>query len=620
MVWDYFFKVTQLLHSQITGSLKNCGKSCWIVPGIALLIIIGIIANQLQVFAKFKDEYALNWRSEATKNADLISNQIQLLYQGLRTIARLPGTRRLQISKQTLADDTKSTIQEIYNNLYSNIRLSEIYILPVGFDPDQKNMLSGKPMKPLYTFDEFIVGRTADGAVPETQAVSLPEIEIHEYRLMRDQLAWFQQHYPNEGDVNKLSYPALSGEEVITCDNSMVHPERQNDQDRSGMVYSVPFYGTDGRIQGMVSGVVLTNVLRQQISNRHYYLFNKNYNYYVTRDRAGISAENQEFIRQGKPRADLIYSDVLPLAITDKRGEWQMWIGIPDDVFWGSARVKHEVQLLVVTIVTVMSLTMALLLMMGRQRHQREVMEAANKAKSDFLSRMSHELRTPLNAIMGYSEIIKEDARQADNKVLYADAKNIYMSGAHLLSLLNEILDISKIDAGHLRLQVELFDVDLMVEQVSVTALSLMLKNENQFEMDILPNFGEMVGDEVKIRQILFNLLSNAAKFTRHGLIKLTVGKQVDNNRELIVFRVMDTGMGMTEKQMGRIFEEFEQADESISRKYGGTGLGLAITRKLCEFMGGEVSVKSEPGKGSVFTVKLPLVSNVSDNSSRQIA
>ena len=237
----------------------------------------------------------------------------------------------------------------------------------------------------------------------------------------------------------------------------------------------------------------------------------------------------------------------------------------------------------------------------------RQDAEAANTAKSQFLAHMSHELRTPLNAIIGYSEMVEEEVGDLGHPELAPDLQKIRAAGRHLLALINDILDLSKIEAGKLELFLEPFEVRQVVEEVATTVRPLVEKNANRLELVCGPGLGTMHADLVKVRQALLNLLSNASKFTERGTITLSAERERNGDgREWMVFAVRDSGIGMTPEQMGRLFEAFSQADASTSRRYGGTGLGLAITRRFCQMMGGDVVVASEPGKGSTFTVRLP--------------
>ena len=256
---------------------------------------------------------------------------------------------------------------------------------------------------------------------------------------------------------------------------------------------------------------------------------------------------------------------------------------------------------------------------------QGRALEEASQHKSQFLANMSHELRTPLNAIIGYSEMLQEEAEDLQEETFLPDLQRINAAGKHLLGLINDILDLSKIEAGKMELALETVDVAGLVRDVSTTVGPLMEKNGNALVVHVAPDVGEMVTDPTRLRQILFNLLGNAAKFTDHGQIELRVAScelrvgmtdsrrapshspLATRNSQLITFAVSDTGIGMTEEQLGRLFEAFAQAEATTSRRFGGTGLGLALVRHFSQSLGGDVSVTSTPGQGSTFTVRLPV-------------
>ncbi len=290
-------------------------------------------------------------------------------------------------------------------------------------------------------------------------------------------------------------------------------------------------------------------------------------------------------------------------------------------------------------------------------RRAKDQAEAANKSKSAFLANMSHELRTPLNAIIGYSEMLQEEAQDIGQPGLVPDLEKIHGAGKHLLGLINDVLDLSKVESGKMTLYLEDFEVAKLVQEVAATVQPLITKNGNTLKVECAADLGTMRADVTKVRQTLFNLLSNASKFTEKGVIRLAVRKGPPSPRpsppgegetsaaarqsertslanalptipplpggegrgegerstiladhaSRITFHVSDTGIGMTPEQMSRLFEAFSQADASTTRKFGGTGLGLAISRKFCLMMGGDITVQSEPGKGSTFTVTLPV-------------
>jgi signal transduction histidine kinase len=236
----------------------------------------------------------------------------------------------------------------------------------------------------------------------------------------------------------------------------------------------------------------------------------------------------------------------------------------------------------------------------------KEAAEAANKAKSFFLANMSHEIRTPLNAIIGYSDMLQEEAVEHGYANLVPDLQKIHSAGKHLLSLISDVLDLTKIEAGRMELLMDHFDLSSLVGELISTIRPAIERNRNTLEVRKLPGLGSMDADKTRVRQIVLNLLSNAAKFTENGSVTLEVAREVVRGGDWIRFSVTDTGIGISPEQLNHLFQDFRQGDPSATRKYGGTGLGLAISKRFCQMMGGHILVESELGKGAMFVVKMP--------------
>jgi signal transduction histidine kinase len=233
--------------------------------------------------------------------------------------------------------------------------------------------------------------------------------------------------------------------------------------------------------------------------------------------------------------------------------------------------------------------------------------EEANRSKSQFLANMSHELRTPLNAVIGYSEMLVEDTEaEGGGAERVADLKRIHAAGRHLLALVNDVLDLSKIEAGRMEMVTAPIELRAFLDDVTATASTLIESNENELVLHCAEDLGAVIADATKLRQVMLNLLSNAAKFTRAGCVTVTATRERRTTGDWVGITVGDTGIGIERQVLGKLFTAFTQAEPGTQSKYGGTGLGLALSRRLAQLMGGDIAAESEPGQGSRFTLRLP--------------
>jgi len=336
----------------------------------------------------------------------------------------------------------------------------------------------------------------------------------------------------------------------------------------------------------------------------------------------GLVARNQFFQRLGRPFGIEVYSsrpitaylDSLPTppllvpVETTIQNAAILCLARPVEYVYDPfvVTVKDEPPRLVDFLALILKQTELLTAAQIEAHAQRAAAVSASNAKSEFLANMSHELRTPLTAIIGYSEILIEDAKTGQFDGAVPRLESIVKSGLHLLEMINGILDLAKIEARKMDLFLTTFSLPDFILEITTIALPLMKKNDNEFKVISDHALMEMHSDEAKLRQSLTNLLGNAAKFTSKGRVTLNIQKETREDGDWVVFQVSDTGIGMSEAQMGRLFESFYQADSSISRRYGGTGLGLSLSKQFCEMLGGQLTAQSVVNQGTTFTMKVP--------------
>jgi signal transduction histidine kinase/DNA-binding response OmpR family regulator len=654
---------------------KSKGKTVVTLVEFSIILLVGAAAIWLLIlksnadYDTAKKEYISSSSATSHIAAKNLENSLKQIYQNLRTISLLPSVRGVTRHAENLSSDGLSSIQQIYNNLASNVNISEVYIVPENLNPEIIDTVTGKPEEPIKMFDELITYLGKNNKTKEDEAgPHYEEVEIYEYRLMVKQFDWLRKNYPNADKIDGLNLPMISGPNVITCDNSEYN-KTKNDEDRIGLVFMVPFYDLNGPLKGGITGIIRNNSIKKLLPDSNFALVNKTYDYINQSTKSGQAALSLDWIKQEKADPTLIYSETIPIEINDPQAKWYLWAGLPDSTFYTSDNylaVRNFKYISITFIIFLMILAIyrqAIANSIKEKNNQLVLKEQeleiantnlekrvaertaelekiyqdledknikleeamamannANQSKSNFLANMSHELRTPLNAIIGLSELLVEELQEEKNETYLEPISRIFGAGKHLLALINDILDLSKIEAGKMELFIEEFKLKDALNEILVISSPLAEKNNNTLFIECPDSVDIIKNDTTKLKQILINLISNACKFTNNGQITLKITEITEQNKSMLDFAVSDTGIGITQEQITKLFGNFVQADSSTSKKFGGTGLGLAITKKMSELMGGDIRVTSEIGKGTTMTVRIPRVVQGNKSNTKDVA
>ncbi|MEQ1614919.1 MAG: ATP-binding protein, partial [Hyphomicrobiaceae bacterium] len=604
-----------------------------LLAAIALVFAINVEVEKHNALQRALLDQRERGLTETRQVAARVERYFDQIYRGLRTIARLPSVRTIDRHAENFHLFARASVQEIYNNLAETARISEVYILPIDFDPDAIDPATGKPQEPIAMFDELIIGRSADrktaerSATPSGAAV-LEEIEIYEYRLMMRQIALLKSRYEVDSAIKELAYPAVLGSEVVTCDNTFYSASHPDDAARKGLVFSIPFYDLDGRMRGIVSAVMLTSTIRQLLPPGDYLLANSYYDLKIDHPGSSSVLPEQRPVLAQSTSAESI--NTLPLSLRDITDGWtlssftsQASYEASSDVMASKDKAFHRHLAILISFAAMFSIVR-----LSAQRHRevqaqnallearvhertealeaaRETAEAASFAKTQFLAHMSHEIRTPMSAVIGTVDLLmrsETDAPKAQH------LRVIRSSGQALIDLINQMLDLAAVETGRVALSPAQHQLRTLITEVA----QLFEARAQGKGLHLTTNVTSGVPESVWIdagccRQVLINLVANAISATDTGGVSIHVDVVEGAGGPSLYFEVADTGRGIPVADGGSIFELKGTRRSSPIERKGGSGLGLPISRMLVEKMGGSIDFRLQPTGGTAFFFSLPL-------------
>ncbi len=615
-------------------------------------VLIGVLGFILAYFTHYHSNLTLNdalasYKLKSHDQALLVKAEIKrtfdVLYESLRTAARLPGVKKIDRYAENFRGDADQTLQEIYNNIANSVAISELYIVSEDFDPDAYDPNTKELQTPIVTYDELIVGQIGKDDGDGNDEGKIEEIEIYEYYVMRKQIEWLRSRFPNLDTISGLDYPALGGPEVITCDNSRYSALNPNDKDRSGLVYSVPFYGPDNLFKGLVTGVILTRALQDLLPTASYVLSNPTYNYTIYPKEDGQWQISKEWADKLQADPNLIYSEVLNIGMVDNGEGWQLWVGRPDSDFWDQPAVKVSQSFTIISYIFPIVLVIVMILYVQiKERSQLQHQKLIQADKMSSLGRMvagvAHEINTPLGFVRGNVDLLSEELLPSlqqslehqstlhnimanddlspeerleqvkrlltleesqsheevfeDAQQLLADSVGGLTSIADLVSSLRDFSHSDTSMSGHLEMN---------------TAIDNALKishNRMKKSIEITKDYQELPTIKCspsQINQVLLNILVNAADAMSDQDGQLTIATSTDGSNVMVA--ITDNGSGIEPEFLPKIFDPFV-----TSKNVGeGTGLGLSISYNIIKEHGGRIEVDSTVGQGTTFTITLPI-------------
>ncbi len=633
--------------------------------------------NIRQEFTSAKQHFAEAARSDAVREAHRVETAFRSIYENIRTISRLPSVINIDRHGDNLNVDGRATIQQVYNNLANSVAVSEVYILPVDFDAGKTDPVTGKSQAPIIMFDQLIVdaGRFSKAANPFAAAEQasgngqpkLEEVETFEYRQLKTHQAWLKAHYPDLGSISKLDVPMISGQEVITCDNTYFATTGK-DADRSGLIFSVPFYGVDGALKGSVSTIILSNAVRDFLPPSNYALVNTAYGYVSRAHEGGQEQGSGSWVAQGKPDPRLIASDVMDLKGFDPRSTWKLWSGLPNAAFFNGAEFRR-IRLfeiggyLAIALLTLaaafswhlhlksQSATRAKLQQANeaaeaiREAHDKTVaaehearqmaeqlqlvnseigtlnqelksnIEKLSHAQDEIIRKgrmaqlgqltatVAHDIRNPLGAVLTSAYLIERRFKAA-NPGIEKPLGRITSGIKRCDSIISQLLDFARSK----QLQKQELDVDDWVAKL-VQEEAEHLPAEVAIECRL--GLGDLKAhfDPDRLSRVIVNFMSNAAEaMVGKGSARPEV---VTHNPQIVVATALTRRgieISVCDNGPGISEENMKKILEPMfTTKSFGTGLGLPAVEKILEQHGGGLDIASPPGRGATFTGWFPV-------------
>jgi signal transduction histidine kinase len=579
-----------------------------------LVVLSGLIAgyglyvSEAKLAQTARAHYVQTAHQAAVKVSIDVTAALRSVYRALRTIARLPSVQSLDRHANNLSDDARHAMREMYLNLADSIDVSEVYVVPRGFDPQAVDPATGRVQQPSITFDDSIVGRHAG-----TDAQRVEEIEIHEYRLMQQQIRYFVARYPTLDSIIGLGYPGVGGAEVVTCDNRRYSPQEPDDKDRSGYVYSVPFYGPGGRLRGIVSAALLTSSIARLLPNGDYALHNRAHSYTIPGLGDGHARQSLQWVERNAPNPNVVYSEILPLPIAEFGGGWVLWAGRTDPGPGTAGSLQRNRWLVRTGYVAIAMIALVLIAFIRSKAAETRVLErevaertrelaSANKElhrsrerERQFTGDAAHELRTPITAMSALAQAAMNSDNLADrNRWL----DQIRMAVTRAGRLIEQLLALARLDplTPHNATQARINFV-MTARQVMIETFDSAERKHVRISLDA-PEGAWVIGETDMLAMLMRNLLDNAVGYApESGNVDVTIDISVLH----VSVHVDDDGCGIPVEYRPFVLQRFYRTPGNTEE---GSGLGLSIVSRIADLHGAAISIATPPsGHGTRITV-----------------